>query len=330
MASKFLCFTLLFINICTVDGYECYSSTRCLFNSTELRDIEFITSYYYNKIEFVRFSSDVGKYVGYTEFGMKNAEMWNNNPGQLAAMRAQKETYCQPNVGIWYANVLSKSVKPSVRLHSTMAPGRHHPAMLVCSVYDFYPKQIKVSWLRNGQETTSDITSTEEFANGDWLYQVHSHLEYIPRSGEKISCMVEHASLDKPLIINWVPPMPETERLIIVGAIGLILGLILFVAGVIYRRKSGDTSLAHRVGEKQAEDWNKDAAALSLWRPQKEMFFKPDSELCFTNVLPKSVMPLARLHSMTPPGGRHPAMALCRVYDFFPKQSKTRTDAGSQ
>lgn len=51
----------------------------------------------------------MGKYVGYTEFGVKNAEMWNNNPAQLAAMRAQKEKYCQPNIGIWYPNVLSKS-----------------------------------------------------------------------------------------------------------------------------------------------------------------------------------------------------------------------------
>uniref|UniRef100_A0A3Q2X3T0 H-2 class II histocompatibility antigen, I-E beta chain-like n=1 Tax=Haplochromis burtoni TaxID=8153 RepID=A0A3Q2X3T0_HAPBU len=152
-------------------GYECYSSTRCLFNSTELQDIEFIRSYYYNKIEHVRFSSDVGRFVGYTEFGIKEAEYWNKDQAILAQMRAQKETYCQHNTDLWYANVLSKSVKPSVRLHSTMAPGYHHPAMLVCSVYDFYPKLIKVSWLRNGQETTSDITSTEEFANGDWLYQ---------------------------------------------------------------------------------------------------------------------------------------------------------------
>uniref|UniRef100_A0AAZ1XY41 Ig-like domain-containing protein n=1 Tax=Oreochromis aureus TaxID=47969 RepID=A0AAZ1XY41_OREAU len=203
MASMFLCFTILFITLCTADGYVTYSLFRCLFNSTELKDIQYIYSRYYNKVEFARFDSNLGKYVGYTEFGVKNAERWNNDPDVLSRRRAQKETFCHHNTGIWYRNVLLKSVKPSVRLHSVTPAGGHHPAMVVCSIYNFYPKQVKVSWLRNGQEVTSDVTSTDGMSDGNWLYQIHSHLEYTPRSGEKISCMVEHASLKEPLITDW-------------------------------------------------------------------------------------------------------------------------------
>ena len=75
--------------------------------------------------------------------------------------------------------------------------------MLMCSAYDYYPKQIKVTWMRDGQEVTSDVISTEKLADGDWYYQFHSQLEYTPKSGEKISCMVEHASLDKPIVEYW-------------------------------------------------------------------------------------------------------------------------------
>nr|XP_024657296.1 H-2 class II histocompatibility antigen, E-S beta chain-like [Maylandia zebra] len=252
MASSFLCLSLLFISFSTADGFKMFVVSRCDFNSTELKDIEYMRSYYYNKIEVTRFDSNVGEYVGYTDFGVKQAKHFNSIPGQLATLRAQKETYCHNNIGVWYSNPLSKSVKPYVKLHSMTPASSHHPAMLVCSVYDFYPSKIKVSWLRDGQEVTSDVTSTEEMADGDWYYQTHSQLEYTPRSGEKISCKVEHASLEKPLITDWDPSssMPESERnKLAIGASGLILGLILSLAGFIYyRRKARGQSrtLTHR------------------------------------------------------------------------------------
>uniref|UniRef100_A0A668S7L1 Ig-like domain-containing protein n=2 Tax=Oreochromis aureus TaxID=47969 RepID=A0A668S7L1_OREAU len=220
------------------DGFKMYVVSRCDFNSTEPKDIKYMRSYYYNKIEVTRFDSDVRKFVGFTEFGVKKAETWNNDQAFLAGWRAEKERYCHTNIGGWYSNPLSKSVKPYVRLHSTTPAYSRHPAMLVCSIYDFYPKYIKVSWLRDGQEVTSDVTSTEEMADGDWYYQTHSHLEYTPRSGEKISCKVEHASLEKPLITDWDSSMPESERnKLAIGASGLILGLILSLAGFIYYRR---------------------------------------------------------------------------------------------
>lgn len=86
-----------------------YNLARCVFNSTELKDTEFIVSWYCNKLETIRFDSSVGKFVGYTELGVKNAERLNKDQGQLASWRAQKEVYCTQHVDGYSRDVLSKS-----------------------------------------------------------------------------------------------------------------------------------------------------------------------------------------------------------------------------
>ncbi|KAL4007541.1 hypothetical protein ACER0C_001393 [Sarotherodon galilaeus] len=245
MASSFLCFTLLFISIHTADGFLEYRVERCEFNSTDLKHMEYIYSRYYKKIEYIRFSSSVGTYVGFTEHGVNLAKLWNNDAARLNLMRQMIMAYCHNNIDVHDRAVLAKSVQPSVRIKSNTPLSGQHPAMLVCSVYDFFPSEIKVSWLRDGQEVTSDVTSTEVMANGDWYYQTHSYLEYTPRSGEKISCVVEHASLNEPLITDWDPPsdksIPESTTLIAIGASILTLGLILLLAGFfLYRWKARD------------------------------------------------------------------------------------------
>ncbi|XP_068444482.1 H-2 class II histocompatibility antigen, E-S beta chain [Clinocottus analis] len=231
---------LLFLSLHAADGFMEFVTDRCVFNSSELQDIEYIRSYFYNKIEYSRFSSKVNKFVGFTEPGVRNAAGWNNDSSLMAGMRAQRETYCLNNIQNWYSNVLTKSAPPRVLLSSTTPPGGGQSSMLVCSVFDFFPQKIIVRWTRDGRPETSGVTSTDELPDGDWYYQVHSHLEYTPRSGEKISCVVEHLSLSEPLVTDWDPSMPESERnQIAIGASGLVLGLTLSLAGFIYyQRKS--------------------------------------------------------------------------------------------
>uniref|UniRef100_A0A4W5K0K1 Immunoglobulin C1-set domain-containing protein n=1 Tax=Hucho hucho TaxID=62062 RepID=A0A4W5K0K1_9TELE len=61
----------------------------------------------------------------------------------------------------------------------------------MCSAFDFYPKPIRVTWWR------------DELGDGDWYYQIHSHLDYTPKSEEKISCMLKHRSLTQPKMHHW-------------------------------------------------------------------------------------------------------------------------------
>lgn len=104
-------------------------------------------------------------------------------------------------------NLISTSsyvpVSPIVKARLTKPSRYGELSMLECSVLGFYPQEVRVSWLRDGLETTIAVTSTDTLANGDWRYQLHSYLEFRPQRGESVSCMVEHPSLDEPLEVVW-------------------------------------------------------------------------------------------------------------------------------
>ncbi|KAK2898884.1 hypothetical protein Q8A67_010302 [Cirrhinus molitorella] len=167
---------------------------------------------------------------------MRVAEGWNNSPF-LVTQRTGVDV-CKFLFKINLTPDLVRVAKPKVKLSSVTRAGDRHLAVLMCSAYEFYPPHIKVSWLRDGKPVTSEVTSTMEMANGDWFYQIHSELEYTPKSGEKISCMVEHASFNKPMIYDWDLSLLEYERnKIAIGASGLVLGIITTATGLIYFKK---------------------------------------------------------------------------------------------
>ncbi|XP_066500550.1 H-2 class II histocompatibility antigen, I-E beta chain-like isoform X3 [Hoplias malabaricus] len=226
LSLQLLLLLTLTVRTALTGGYYHYGTSECLTSSSDLTDVEYIRTSYFNKDPYARFNSTVGEFVGFTEFGVKQAKYWNSLP-YLQEMR----------------------VRPRVELMSEQQPSGAHMSMLMCSAYDFYPPAIDMYWQRDGKKVTTDVTTTEELADGDWYYQVHSYLEYTPRSGEKISCVVEHASFSEPMVYDWDPSLPESDRnKIAIGASGLVLGIILSAAGFIYyKKKSSGEWRPHRV-----------------------------------------------------------------------------------
>ncbi|XP_076153125.1 rano class II histocompatibility antigen, A beta chain-like [Alosa pseudoharengus] len=238
---QLVCFLLLASScfISGTDGYYFYRWKQCYCSSRDLSDMVYIEGFYFNKMKFAVFNSTVGKYIGYSKYGVWTAEGWNNDPAELKRVQALAGTFCKHNAGIYIPLVLDKSVKPKVRLSLVRPSSGGHPAMLMCSAYDFYPKMIRVKWYRDDQEvTTGDEISSEDLMDGDWYYQMHSHLELTPKAGEKITCVVEHISLKIPLEITWDSSMPEPEKnKVAIGSAALVLGLVICAAGLLYYRK---------------------------------------------------------------------------------------------
>uniref|UniRef100_A0A673I4F8 H-2 class II histocompatibility antigen, E-D beta chain-like n=1 Tax=Sinocyclocheilus rhinocerous TaxID=307959 RepID=A0A673I4F8_9TELE len=214
------------------DGYYAFILQECIYSYPDLSDLVFLESYSFNKTVQLQFNSTVGKFVAFTEKDMQHAKAWNEDPNIMQLMKENMQLFY---LFIYFNLHLNLQL---VKLSLVKWDQDNHSTILMCSAYDFYPEQIKVSWLRDGKPMTSDMTSTLEMADGDWYYQIHTHLEYTPKSGETISCMVEHASLIKPLIYDWDPSLPEPERnKIAIGAAGLVLGIIITTAGLFYYKK---------------------------------------------------------------------------------------------
>ncbi|XP_030621460.1 H-2 class II histocompatibility antigen, E-S beta chain-like [Chanos chanos] len=238
VSANILCLNLIVIIsvFSEADGYYTYRTIECHFGSWDLTDIDYIRTYNFNKFEYMRYNSTVGKFVGSNQYGRSKAEALNRNTDYLKQLKQDVDKYCRNNSKTEISSILEKTVKPEVHVKIIKEGNGKTPTVLMCSAYDFYPKQIKLTWLKDNEPVTSDVT-TEELANGDWYHQIHSQLEYIPKSGEKISCKVEHASFDKPMISGLDPPepMPESEIIeIAVGASGLGVGIILAASGLIF------------------------------------------------------------------------------------------------
>ncbi|KAI4531332.1 hypothetical protein MG293_019190 [Ovis ammon polii] len=188
----------------------------CYFtNGTE--HVRLVARQIYNKEEILHFDSDLGEFVAVTELGRVCAEIWNTQKDLLAEFRAYVETLCRHNYKETVGVTVQRRVEPTVTVSpaSTEAPNLHN--LLICSVTNFYPRQVKIKWFWNQQEQTAGVGFTPLTQNGDWTYQIHVMLETIPQLGDVYVCHVDHPSLQSPITVEWrkgrfIDPTDSTEK----------------------------------------------------------------------------------------------------------------------
>lgn len=211
----------------------------CTYQDIEKVLSEYEIRYTYNKKLFMEYNSTRGNWKGFTEAGVILADRYNQDPEDAKLRKLEQMILCSDNIHI--INELKKLIAaPSLRVTSVKQSSGTSPAILTCSAYSFYPQDIQLTWLKNGQEVTSDVTSTEVLSDGDLYFQIHSYLEYSPKPGEEISCMVEHVSLSEPLVQVWDPhhSLPWSERVkIIIGTFFLVVGLTMLTIGCVKNQK---------------------------------------------------------------------------------------------
>nr|AAF99317.1 MHC class II beta chain [Caiman crocodilus] len=195
--------------------------------------VRYVSREIWDRRQNLHFDSDVGVWVADTELGEPIAIYWNSQKEGIQEDRAAVNV-CRYNYWVGeQAHVIGRSVKPKVKISPTKSGAQAHPDTLVCSVTGFYPGGIEVKWLKNGQEQTAGVVSTELMQNGDWTFQILVMLEMTPRSGDVYTCQVEHSSLPGPVAVLWEAQSDSARSKMLTGVGGFVLGLIFLALGLL-------------------------------------------------------------------------------------------------
>ncbi|XP_070593109.1 major histocompatibility complex class I-related gene protein-like [Erythrolamprus reginae] len=99
---------------------------------------------------------------------------------------------------------------------------------LVCRVYGFYPKEVNVTWRKDGEVWKKNISWAGIFPNSNGTYHTWLSIEIDPEEKrDHYRCYVEHAGLPEPLIVAWV------ESASILGILTAVMVPVVALTGVV-------------------------------------------------------------------------------------------------
>ncbi|XP_061469676.1 H-2 class II histocompatibility antigen, E-S beta chain-like [Rhineura floridana] len=221
---------------------ECHFFPATATNGT-LR-IRYLQRYLWDRLEFFRFDSDLGRYVAVAKLGESAAGVWNQNKERLRREMAEVECFCRNNYEFDGHFAHTRHVQPKVTITPTEYDSVSHNTLLICTVASFYPAKIEIKWFRNGEEETR-VWTTDLTRNGDWTFQIEVMLEAQPKRRDVYACQVEHTSFKGPITVQWEPQSDSALSKMWTGIVGLVLVLVFVAPGLflcVKNKKGGEIS----------------------------------------------------------------------------------------
>uniref|UniRef100_A0A4X2KH59 Ig-like domain-containing protein n=1 Tax=Vombatus ursinus TaxID=29139 RepID=A0A4X2KH59_VOMUR len=149
------------------------------------------------------------------------------------------KAYLEEECVMWLKKYLEMGKETQRRADPPSAPVTRHTAphgevTLRCRAQDFYPADIFLTWLRNGEEQRQDMDVIKTRPSGDGTFPKWAGVNVTLGQEEKYTCRVQHEG-PEPLTLKWEPESSSTW--LIVGDIAVLIVIIAVIVGVVIWRK---------------------------------------------------------------------------------------------
>uniref|UniRef100_A0A0P6JGK0 IgG receptor FcRn large subunit p51 n=1 Tax=Heterocephalus glaber TaxID=10181 RepID=A0A0P6JGK0_HETGA len=114
---------------------------------------------------------------------------------------------------------------PSMRLKAR--PDINGFSVLTCSAFSFYPPELQLRFLRNGLAAGTGVGGFGP--NGDGSFHAWSSLQVQRGDEHHYRCLVQHAGLQKPLLVELESPAESSVPVVV----GLVMGFLVLAAAAV-------------------------------------------------------------------------------------------------
>ncbi|XP_053458600.1 patr class I histocompatibility antigen, A-126 alpha chain-like isoform X2 [Nycticebus coucang] len=205
----------------------------------------FLRGYYqvaYDGADYIALNQDLSSWTPADTVAQISKRKWEAE-GEAEPWKVYLEEECVQCLRTYLKkgkDALQRADPPKTRVthHSTS----DREATLRCWALGFYPAEITLTWLQDGEDQTQDMELIETRPSGDSrTFQKWAAVVVPSGEEQRYTCHVQHEGLREPLTLRW---KPSSQPSIPMG--GIVAGLVLLgtvltgavVAAVMWRKKS--------------------------------------------------------------------------------------------